>query len=293
MNRYTAYGLSISSTLPLPELVRSEAAANVSICFGKVDGLSPTFAADERYFQASASTAYLFWRSIGTFLIQNGETIIVDPAADVEEAVLRLFILGPALAVLLHQRGYLILHASAVEANGEAIAFLGGSGWGKSTMAASLYARGRKIIADDVVAVQLDSTNGPTVPPGFPQLKLWPDSIDTIGLDSGSLPRVHPELEKRACRVPLQFSQSPLPLAHIYVLGKGANHSIEPLDKSDALVELVRHSYGVRLLQPTNAPEHFLRCANLARTVPVRRLNNLHSLSSIPELAKIVEKDLV
>src|SRR2546426_9378375 len=37
--------------------------------------------------------------------------------------------LGPVLAVLLHQRGRLVLHASGVALDGCAVAFLGGSGW--------------------------------------------------------------------------------------------------------------------------------------------------------------------
>ena len=95
--------------------------------------------------------------------------------------LLRLYLLGPALALLLHQRGFLVLHASAVSLDGGVVAFLGHSGHGKSTTAATLHARGAAIVADDVVAVDLGAPGGPAALPGFPLLKLWPDAVTALG----------------------------------------------------------------------------------------------------------------
>jgi hypothetical protein len=55
------------------------------------------------------------------------------------------------LAAVLH--GMEILHASAVEVAGRAVAFLGGSGVGKTTVAARIVARGARLVTDDVLAV--------------------------------------------------------------------------------------------------------------------------------------------
>ena len=71
---------------------------------------------------------------MGDIWIRFGREIIIDAKEDSEPALLRLCILGPGFAVLLHQRNYLILHASAVSVEGEAVIFLGNSGDGKSTM---------------------------------------------------------------------------------------------------------------------------------------------------------------
>jgi hypothetical protein len=97
---------------------------------------------------------------MGTILVRKGREIIVDPIPGLEDKVLRLFVLGPALAVLLHQRGRLVLHASAAAIAGEVVAFMGRSGWGKSTAAAALYTRGHSIVADDVTAVQVNTDTG-------------------------------------------------------------------------------------------------------------------------------------
>ena len=46
---------------------------------------------------------------------------------------------GLGIAILLHQRGYVILHASCVNLGSAAVAFLGDSTAGKSFMAAALH----------------------------------------------------------------------------------------------------------------------------------------------------------
>lgn len=246
-------------------------------------------------FHATIQETHLFWREVGTFLVRRGREIVVDPAPEVEERVLRLFILGPALAVLLHQRGRLVLHASAVAIDGEVIAFPGGPGWGKSTMAAALHARGHGVVADDVTAVQLDMDR-PMLVPGFPQLKLWPEAaVSSLGDDLQTLPRLHPELEKRARRVARSFPSASLPLRRIYVLAEGESQRIEPLPAQEGLVELVRHSYVARLLQDAESAElssHFFQCSRVVKTVPIRRLRRPKYLPALSDLARLVEEDL-
>jgi hypothetical protein len=98
--------------------------------------------------------------------------MIVEPLPHVDEHVLRLYLLGPALGVLLQQRGLLVLHASAVAIGERVVAFVGESGWGKSTTAAALERRGHTVVADDVCALHLRGSEDPLVFPAIPRLKL-------------------------------------------------------------------------------------------------------------------------
>lgn len=289
--RYSAYGLGVHSVLPLPELVAGGAGRDVVVRWGIVDRIPSDVIATGECFHTSSDEAYLFWRDVGRLLVREGREIIADPAPWAERGVLRLFILGPALAVLLHQRGRLVLHASAVAVDGGAVVFLGGPGWGKSTLAAALFARGHGILADDVTAVDADASS-PTVFPGFPQLKLWPEAAAALGDGPETLPRIHPMLEKRARPAGRGFPEAPLPLKRIYVLARGPAHVLELLRPQEALVELVRHSYCARLLNGRDARRHFLHCASLANRVPVCRLKGERSLSALPNLAQLVEEDL-
>jgi serine kinase of HPr protein (carbohydrate metabolism regulator) len=58
---------------------------------------------------------------------------------------------------------------------------LGDSVSGKSTLAVALSARGHAMVADDIVAVNCDCPF-PVVFPGFPQLKIWPETVKYSGI---------------------------------------------------------------------------------------------------------------
>src|SRR5665213_836205 len=58
-------------------------------------------------------------------LIEGGVRVTVELANDDDMADVRALLMGPVQAILWHQRGLLPLHASAVSANGSAIAIAG------------------------------------------------------------------------------------------------------------------------------------------------------------------------
>lgn len=79
---------------------------------------------------------------------------------------------GTLVALLLHLRGTMVLHASAVELDGMVIAFLGHSGMGKSTLAALMCTAGARVVTDDVLPVAPGAV--PMVHPGATELRLRP-----------------------------------------------------------------------------------------------------------------------
>jgi hypothetical protein len=295
MFSYTAYGLNILSELPLPELTPGELGAGVDVFIrlGKVNRFPLETEPQAGCFYATSDEAYFFWEEDGAYLVRGGREIIVEPFPGVEDGMLRLVILGMALGVLLHQRGLLTLHASAVAVNGGAVAFMGEKGGGKSTTAAALHTHGHTIVADDVVAINIDDAGSPMVFPGFPQLKLWPEAAEFLGDEPKTLPRLHPLLEKRArCVTALGFQQMPLPLQRIYILAEGTTHEVEPLQPQERFIELMRHSYALRFLRNTGATvSHFRQCMRLASSVPIVRLKRPRSLSALQDVVKLVLKD--
>jgi hypothetical protein len=175
---------------------------------------------------------------------------------------------------------------------GNAIAFLGASESGKSTMAAALHARGYPLVVDDIVAVRL-SDGRAEVFPGFPQFKLWPDAVAALGGDPDTLSRTEPGFEKRARPVTDGPSaRESLPLGRIYVLAQGEAVEIEPLSPTEIFFALVSHSYGIDWLHSVSGGADFLSRAEIARRVPVRRLRRPWSLCSLADVTAAVEKDL-
>lgn len=292
MYSYSVCGLGIRSAVLLPELVETNVEADVVIQLGKVDTVPADASYNEVSFFANRDEVCLFWKGIGAFLIRGGNEIIVDPDPKVGQQVLRLFLLGRVLGTLLHQRGLLVLHASAVATNGSAIAFMGGKGWGKSTLAGAMYEEGHSIVADDVVAIRVDSSGIASVFPGFPQLKLWPEAAAFLGHRVDALPRLHPEFEKRARATARGFSAAPLPLKAIYVLDEGDRLEVTTLGPMEAFLELVRHSYAAKLLEATGtAEQHFRHCDELVRSVAIHRLKRTSSLTELPDVAKFLREE--
>jgi hypothetical protein len=296
MNSYYAYGLGIESSVPLPELVQlgDGGVVDVYIRRGKVDSWPNRTTERDIDLKADPQEIYLYWKGVATFLVRDGHEVIFDPAPGVEDQVIRLFILGRVLASLLHQRGLLVLHASAVEVNGGAIAFLGGKGWGKSTLAATMHRHGHPVVTDDVVALNVSDVGVPVVYPGFPQVKLWPEAAAFLGDSVDELPRLHPQFEKRARPVARGFSPSSLPLKGVYVLDEGAEPEITTLSDKEAFLEVVRHSYATNLLEPTHASAlHFRQCERVIKSVPVNLLKKRSSLGALPELVGLIERDFL
>ncbi|TGV75989.1 serine kinase, partial [Mesorhizobium sp. M2D.F.Ca.ET.145.01.1.1] len=99
------------------------------------------------------------------------------------------------LARLLHQRGLLVLHASAIAVTGRGAIFMGDKGAGKSTTASALIRAGHDLLTDDVVALDLANPNQPMIVPGFPQIKLAADAAAAISLGQAQVrPQVHPAI---------------------------------------------------------------------------------------------------
>lgn len=282
---YTFYGLSVCSEFAFPELGVTENGSDVLIRLGTLNGSVQMSRSEHNSFLGETP-------NVGTFWVRDGCEIVVAPSPGVDEAVLRTIILGPILAVLLRQRGLFVLHASSIAVHGAAVAFLGGSGYGKSTLAEAFYNRGYGVITDDMTAVHIGS-NHPCVFPGYPQVKLLPDTVGALGYALAEFPLLHSQTEKRVHYTTSRFPQLPLPLKRLYVLASGLHNEIEPLQPQDAFVELMRNSRAIGLLRSSNfVITHFHQCARLVEIVPVCRLKRPSSLFALADTVRLVEEDL-
>src|SRR5690349_17772149 len=154
MLSYRAYNVCIHSPFEFPELRVENNSPDVIVQVGEIDRVPTNSELDGWCFHANLREAFFYWPDVGTIAVRDGCQILVDPIAGADERVIRLVILGSAMAAILYQRGYLVLHASGVAHQGRAIGFVGRRGWGKSTMAAALHTQGCPLVADDVLAVK-------------------------------------------------------------------------------------------------------------------------------------------
>ena len=284
MRFYIACGLTIHSELHFPELEIIEKQPEIFIRFKHLDKFS--------FSSANTIDCFIAENEIARVLLNKGCEIVIEPAKDVSDDVLRNFILGPVLSSLLRQRGLLVFHGSAVEMNNSAVAFLGHSGWGKSTLASAFHQQGYSFVTDDVMAVDM-KTDLPMALPSFPKTKLWKDAATEMEHDVEQLPKVHSDSEKYINCITEGFCQTPLPLKQIYILAIGEEHKIEPITGREALMELIRHSHGIDLLEiPELATSNFNQCQKLLEHVSIYRLIRPRSLSQLTESIRLVEENI-
>lgn len=236
---------------------------------------------------------------IGLLFVQNGCEVLVAPSDNVEPKLLSNLITASALDAALLQRNFFLIHGSAVEIDGIAVAFIGETGYGKSTTAATFAASEYPLLSDDTLAINMNTM---TLHPAYPQIKLWPDSVEAVGQSPDELPKLYSLAEKRALRLQTEAKQQPIPLRQIYVLARDEHqHSVEPLTFSDSFTEILRHSYighlqylyKVDLLAGTGQTEqHFRDCAKIAGMIRCCRLKRQWDLANVHQLVNVVINDL-
>jgi hypothetical protein len=294
---YKAYGLGIKSSIEFPELLSGNADLNVIIQFQSTESTLLEVPEEKNHNIASDKSSNLdipfFWDNEFIFRVINGKKIIVNPKTSLNLVFLRALILGQGLGIILHQRGYLVLHGSAVNMNQGAVAFLGPCGYGKSTTTLALNKRGYPLIADDVLAVKLDG-NTPMIFPSFSGIKVFEDVIEHITDYPNSFTKIHPDVQKYLYNPKKSFSLDPVSLKMIYILEKdGRNEISSSLRSQEKLIGLIKNTYPKPLFGSAEKTHNLFQCKNLLEKVPVKRLSILHSFKKLEEVMRTVEKDVL
>jgi hypothetical protein len=291
---YRAFGLHIQSSLDCPELLPGQRGEpDLRICLGHVpDNLDEAWV-KERWYQAAPGRLLLLVEGVAKFMVIRGREIMIERAPEAGDETVRLFLLGSAMGALLHQRGMLPLHGSAVAVNGGGVIFGGPSGHGKSTLAAALAHRGYSILADDVCVLSCDGKDVRLVP-SYPQLKLWGDAVDRLGYTPKSLRRIRPEIDKHGLPVAKEFCDQVLSLRHIYVLdpSETSDFKITPLKGIEKIKALIENTYRYLFLPGLGEREgHFKRCAAVANQVIISRVSRPEGRFALDELVALLEKE--
>lgn len=294
---YRIYGLQVHSDIELPELRPSlPGNPDITIRLNRIEReASP--APNGSFAEFDGRQTFLAWDAVGKFLITDGRVIEIEPAADVDLRLIAFPLLGPVLAMALHDRGIFVLHASAISFAGSGIAFLGDKGAGKSTTAAAMIAAGHKLLSDDVVALFGHGDGRWSIGSAFPQVKLADDAAESIGVDGSTvMEAAHPSITKRLHRLSINFEDSAAPLRRIFVLSRGDRAAITRLSGADAFTALAKFSYAARFggsaLHGEGAARHLASIGALLGSVGVNVLEVPTGLGRLDEVAQLIEADL-
>lgn len=196
-------------------------------------------------------------------------TVVVAVDPEGEAGMVPILLAGTVVAFLLTLGGRPVLHGSAVEVGGQALAFVGHSGAGKSTLAAEACVAGARLVADDVLALHVAGDQVFCLRGGS-SLRLRPAATELAGRFA-----VRSATHDRRTAVGVAPSADAPALAAVVVPvvdGGAAEPRLERLAPREAFRALTRFHRVAGLVDPAAVERHFHTCVDLSQRVPVLEL---------------------
>jgi hypothetical protein len=212
----------------------------------------------------------LYARYFGLALISpRGERTLCAPPG-VAAWRWQRFLVGRVLPWVALMRGHEVFHASAVRVGDRAIAFVGPTGGGKTSLALRLVLRGAGFVTDDVLALESAADGRLTAHPGASILAVRP--AEKAALARRDLMRLGRVLGiSGKTYVALDRERGPLPLGALYFLtpASGAGTRIEAGGVDAAA--LLGSSFVASVSTPERLAGLLDVCARVSATVPLFR----------------------
>jgi hypothetical protein len=305
MPSYSLFGLTLRSDVPLPcpEVQNPEGNADVELAESTQGQLAtwrqgdPTSVADDGFWTCMLyqnGAASVSWKDHFDFAVSgDGKHVLWRRLVDVPDEVVFTYLLGQVLSFCLLARGVEPLHAASVLVNGAAIAFLGDSGYGKSTLAATLLERGHRLVTDDVLVVRFDG-NRAMAYPSLPRIKLNPESADAVFRGRHSIPMNRFTVKRIFPLRHDEYVSHTAPLRAVYVIrenAEGASVSIQPLGGRAEFLALIQHTFNDSVLHLSRVKRQFAYVRQLVGMVTVKALSYPRRLDLLPAVADAVLAD--
>lgn len=300
---YKIAGFSIESVVDLPHLERCVISAvdkaDVQIHLG-VPAQDWQKANPEPFMNGSMDISpqglWLDVPFIGQMWVLNGNAVYWDRGQDGDVLGFRSLLVNTLLAVIAHQRELLPLHISAVEVNGQAVAFQGESGSGKSTLAIMLMQRGYPVITEDLGVLEFEH-DCTLCRPGLPYYRLWKRTLDHLGEDRAQLPAAWMRSQKHYREVEAErFAIAPLPLTRIYFIEEpedATRIAIEPIKGFEAAMALMNSViFGQFGALPGQQARYFRDCTRVSQECQCFRLIRPKDFDRAEEVLDVLQAHL-
>lgn len=237
---YSAYSLTLLSEIKLPGFCQEPRGSGFIYIRKIVDDAGLALSLDSVKVSTSRTENGLeFVFPFGSkYVVSEGKTITIVSNKDADHRLESLALQGVILAALMSQRGMLVLHASAIELNGNGVVVIGDKGQGKTTLGLKLLSLGGRLLSDDVTALSFEQGRA-MIQPGPPVVKAWPDSLGYTGVDPHCCPKLFDETEKRLYCVPAsQTSATPVELSRLFFLHDAESMRLREMGGAEKMMYL-------------------------------------------------------
>jgi hypothetical protein len=222
------------------------------------------------YTATETESGYLLrFRDCGEFVIgADLSTVVVRRDPNGRHELLPILLAGTASAFLLTLRGHTVLHASAVDVDGTALAFVGQSGRGKSTVAALMCLAGAELVTDDVLTV--DPEPPVTCIGGASELRLRAAAAHLADARPDRPSRS--TADERRAFAPVPAAPGPRPLAAIVIPSPSRtapDMDVRHLEPSEAMFAVLAFPRVHGWRRPDVLTREFTTLSRLANQIPV------------------------
>lgn len=206
----------------------------------------------------------------------DGTEVTAYPAEDTDDATLEHLYINQVLPLALSRQGRPAFHASVVTVPGGAVAFLGKTGMGKSTLAAAFALEDGEFLTDDSLLIE-ESEDGCLALPSHASLRLWEDSVDALVGDETNLAEAISYSTKARLLAgdALTHRDEPQPLLAAYLLEhqKASEVTIRGLSGVERHMAWINNSFLLDIEDRLLLARHFNWTHRIAEAVPTFALD--------------------
>jgi hypothetical protein len=228
---------------------------------------------------------------LADFLIHTDGRIDGIPTPGTDAPTLEHLYANQVLPAALSLQERPVFHASALILDGGAVAFLGESGRGKSTLGTFLARRGHPLLTDDGLELRVDE-NGIWALPNRPSVRLWEDSKKALLPDTVTpLPGVRYTRKQRfPAHGLLPFATQPARLRAAFFLGDGTAQTplVTRLTVQQAHLAWVRHTFLLDIHDKATLARQFREVARLATAGLSYQLDYPRDYATLPAVEAAV-----
>ena len=206
----------------------------------------------------------------------DGMTVTAYPAEGTDDVTVEHLYINQVLPLALSRQGRPSFHASVVTVPGGAVAFLGRTGMGKSTLAASFALEDAGFLTDDSLLIE-ETGDGCLALPSHASLRLWEDSVEALLDDSTDRADAISYSTKARLLAgdALAYEDEPQPLLAAYVLEwqRASEVSIRAISGVERHMAWVNNSFLLDIEDRLLLAQHFDWTHRIAGTVPTFALD--------------------
>ena len=247
-------------------------------------------------FYRSAEGYLLRFPGLADFGVSSsGDEVTAHPAEGGDDATVEHLYINQIVPLALSRQGCPAFHASVVTVPGGAVAFLGNSGMGKSTLAASFALEDAAFLTDDSLLIE-ETDGGCNALPSHASLRLWEDSVEALVSDDNPTAGAISYSSKARLLAgdALRHTNDPQPLLAAYLLEREERPdvSIRPLTGQDRHLAWLSNSFLLDIEDRELLAQHFDWTHRISAVVPTFALDYPRDYGMLPEVRKAVRKHI-